>query len=134
MADGATPSVLPALLPKALTILGSNRQASMIEIVEDLDQSLGPQLRTGKIDLIVGPVHEPFTATPDIVETELLVDPFCIAVGMNSPFADRNLVSLEELVGATWPSDCIYANIEALNEAATQMSKDFDFLKLACPS
>lgn len=215
---GATPSVLPALLPKALTILGSNRQASMIEIVEDLDQSLGPQLRTGKIDLIVGPVHEPFTATPDIVETELLIDPFCIAVGMNSPFADRNLVSLEELVdqtwvlprdgstyrrhieamfltiGAAWPRDCIYANslylleamvssgncitfvspvqlrlpisgmkvlhlvgssqrqigykkrnfgrisplgtrfIEALNEAATQMSKDFDFLKLACPS
>jgi DNA-binding transcriptional LysR family regulator len=99
---GATPSVLPALLPKTLATLRAEWSASMIEIVEDLDQSLGPQLRTGKIDMIVGPVHEQFTETPDIVETELLIDPFCIAVGPDSRFRDRESVLLAELAGETW--------------------------------
>lgn len=138
---GATPSVLPALLPKALALLRQDRGAAMVEIVEDLDQALAPQLRTGKLDLIVGPVHEPFTETPDVVETALLIDPLCIAVGATTRYAARDSISIGELAdeawvlpreGSTyrrhveamflscdvrWPSNVIYANSLHLLEA-----------------
>jgi LysR family pca operon transcriptional activator len=144
---GATPSVLPALLPMALASLRSEFAGSMIEIVEGLDQTLGPQLRTGVLDLTVGPVHEPFTETPDIIETELLVDPLCIAVGLDSPYAARQSVSLHELAheawvlpregstyrrhieamfltaGVGWPKNAIYANSLHLLEAMVSQNR-----------
>lgn len=144
---GATPSALPALLPQALTLLQGDQGAMLIEVVEDLDQALGPQLRTGMLDLVVGPVHEPFTETPDIVETELFIDPFCIAVGLHSPFAARDSISLRELTdeawvlpregstyrrhiealfltgGVSWPKNSIYANSLHVLESMVSSSK-----------
>lgn len=138
---GATPSVLPALLPSALSMLRADWESSSIEIVEDLDQALAPLLRTGVLDLTVGPVFEPFTETPDIVEAELLLDPMCIAVGLDSKHARRDCISLAELsaetwvlpregstyrrhieamflnAGVGWPAKCIYANSLHLLEA-----------------
>ncbi len=99
---GATPSTLPSLLPVALQRLGDELAASQIEIVEDLDHSLGPQLLAGKLDMVVGPVHEPFTATPGIVETALLNDPFCLAVGQSHRLAARTRVALADLTDETW--------------------------------
>lgn len=138
---GATPSVLPALLPKALEILHARVGAITVEVIEDLDHSLGPMLRTGKLDAIVSPVNEPFTETPDVVETALLVDPLCVAVGSESRHSSREAISLGELAdeswvlprdGSTyrrhveamfltanvgWPRDVIYANSLHLLEA-----------------
>lgn len=149
---GATPSVLPSLLPSALASLQSEGRNDLIEVVEDLDQSLGPKLRTGKLDIIVAPVNEPFTQTPDIIETELLHDRFCIAVGHDSPLAGRKAVRLEDLsdeawllprVGSTyrrhieamfltsgvsWPTKAHYANSLLLLEAMVASSKYVTFV------
>lgn len=144
---GATPSVLPALLPSALTILRAGWAASMIEIVEGIDRILEPQLRIGKLDLVVGPVYEPFTEAADIVENELLIDPMCVAVGLGSAFVERESISLHELTdeawilpregstyrrhieamflnaGITWPKNAIYANSLHLLEAMVATSQ-----------
>jgi DNA-binding transcriptional LysR family regulator len=99
---GATPSTLPALIPTALKLLGPDLGASHIEIVEDLDHSLGPQLLAGKLDMVVGPVHEPFTETAGITETALLHDPFCLAVGKDNPLARKHSIALAECADQTW--------------------------------
>jgi DNA-binding transcriptional LysR family regulator len=99
---GATPSVLPALLPAALERLRVGSGAIAIEVVEGLDQRLGPMLLTGKLDAIVSPVHEPFTEMPDVVETPLLIDPLCVAVGAPSRLSDRAQVGLDEIADENW--------------------------------
>lgn len=99
---GATPSVLPALLPRALNLLHASWGATTIEVVESLDHALGPMLRTGRLDAIVSPVHEPFTEMPDVVETALLVDPLCVAVSAASSHASRSHVALGDLADESW--------------------------------
>lgn len=131
---GATPSVLAGLVPKALARLLEDLGPVDIEIVDALDDALVPMLRSGAIDIIVGPVAETFGAPADIVEQVLLSDPFAIAAGPKSPFHGRPSLSLKDLaqarwilprVGSTyrrhieamfttlnvpWPRDCILAN------------------------
>lgn len=99
---GATPSVLPVLLPHALADAGAGAGALHIEVIEGLDESLMPQLRSGALDLIVGPVGEMFTGSRDIVEQRLLDDPFLIGIGSRSPFFSRAEVALAELADEPW--------------------------------
>lgn len=158
---GATPSVLPALLPGALIRLQSEGQNDMIEVIEGLDQALGPKLRSGELDIILAPVNEPFTETPDIIETELLRDRFCIATGNDSRFGHQDTVTLSELVdevwllprvgstyrrhiesmfltsGVAWPSKAIYVNSLQLLEAMVSSNQCITFvspvqLRLPC--
>jgi DNA-binding transcriptional LysR family regulator len=138
---GATPSVLPLLVPTALALMKHSDLSSMIEVIEGLDQSLTPKLQTGSLDIVVGPVAEMFTDSPDIKETMLLRDPFCIAVGDHNRHSARTNTSLADLDGdawvlprkgstyrehvealfmtaaVPWPSDCIFANSLPLLEA-----------------
>lgn len=138
---GATPSVLPKLLPRALALLVADEGPVDIEIVEKLDQALVPMLRSGALDIIVGPVGEMFTSSADITEVTLLPDPFAIGAGPRSAFHDRTSLTLAELqdapwilprpgstyrrhvealfltAGVPWPRNCIHANSLPLLEA-----------------
>lgn len=115
---GATPSVLSTLLPKALRLLLADAGPVDIEIVDGLDDTLVPMLRSGAIDIIIGPVAEMFGSPPDILEHVLMRDPFAIAVGPGSAFFDRDQVSLAELADAKWvlprPGSTYRRHVEAL--------------------
>lgn len=115
---GTTPSALPALVPLALKLLGPTLNASMIEIVEGLDQSLNPQLLAGKLDVVVGPVKEPFIGVEGIEETAILTDPFCIAVAPHSPLARLTQIALADLTEQMWvlphPGSTYRRHIEAM--------------------
>lgn len=144
---GATPSVLASLLPKALRTLDAGTGALDLEVVDGLDDHLVPMLRSGSIDIIVGPVKEMVGRTPDIVEEILLEDPFSIAAGPASPFYDRDALTLADLANAPWalpregstyrrhvealfmtasirwPSDCILVNALPLLESLVQSTE-----------
>lgn len=138
---GATPSVLANLVPRALGRVVEGTGPVDIEIVDDLDDALVPMLRSGRIDVIVGPVAEMFHGESDVVEEILFQDPFAIAAGPRSPFHGRGSLTLAELAEARWilprqgstyrrhvesmfmtrsvpwPRDCILANSLALLES-----------------
>jgi DNA-binding transcriptional LysR family regulator len=99
---GATPSVLPVLVPLALAEAGVGSGPLHVEVIEGLDEALMPRLRSGALDLIVGPVEEMFTGSQDIVEHRLLVDPFLVGIGSRSPFFSRSEVALGELADEPW--------------------------------
>jgi DNA-binding transcriptional LysR family regulator len=99
---GATPSVLASLLPRALALLDTGDAPLDLEIIDGLDDRLTPMLRSGRLDVIIGPVDEMLGATPDIVEEILFEDPFAVAVGPTSPFYDAPYLSLRELAEAPW--------------------------------
>lgn len=143
---GATPSVLASLLPKALRHLDTSGQPIDIEIVDGLDDRLVPMLRSGKIDIIVGPVDEMLGGTDDVVEEILVDDPFSVAVGPTSPFYETKQLNLSDLAyapwalpragstyrrhvealfmnaGVGWPKDCILVNALPLLESLVEHS------------
>jgi DNA-binding transcriptional LysR family regulator len=130
---GATPSVLINLVPHAFRLMDQTGPM-YIEVVDGLDDVLVPMLRTGALDLIVGPVEELFGSSADVQEVTLLDDPFSVAVGPSSSFFDRTSLKLADLAeapwvlprlgsayrrhvealfmieGVPWPRDCILAN------------------------
>lgn len=138
---GATPSVLASLMPKALRTLDDGAGAMDLEIVDGLDGRLVPMLRSGKIDIIVGPVDEMLGGTDDVIEVVLFEDPFWLAVGPASPFYNAKSLTLSELAdapwalpregstyrrhvealfmtaGVAWPRDCILVNALPLLES-----------------
>lgn len=138
---GATPGALPTLLPQTLARLGSVPGARIVEVLEGLDHALTQDLRTGRLDIFVGPVRENLTGHSDIVEHVLLEDPFCIAVPPDNALADRDCIQLNELgdaqwvlpregstyrrhveamfltAGVPWPAHAVYANSLPLLEA-----------------
>ena len=144
---GATPSVLVSLLPKALRLLDNGQTPLDLEIVDGLDGWLVPMLRSGKIDIIVGPVDEMLGGTDDVVEAVLFEDPFWLAVGPASPFYGATSLSLTELAdapwalpregstyrrhvealfmtaGVAWPRDCILVNALPLLESLVAHTK-----------
>jgi DNA-binding transcriptional LysR family regulator len=99
---GATPSVLASLLPKALRRLDEGGAPLDLEIVDGLDGRLVPMLRSGRIDIIVGPVDEMLGQTDDVIEAVLFEDPFWLAAGPASPFHGARILSLTELADAPW--------------------------------
>ena len=115
---GATPSVIPTLLANTLIDLVADGEPVDIEIIDGLDQTLVPMLRSGAIDVIVGPVGEMFMASADVVERVLMDDPFAVAVGPLSPFARHTTLTLAELVDAPWilprPGSTYRSHVEAL--------------------
>ena len=137
---GATPSVLVSLVPRAFRILGDVGPMD-IEIVDGLDDHLVPLLRSGALDLIIGPVEGMFGPTADIHETVLLEDFFAVAVGPTSPLFKskrlelsqlaeqpwvlprlgstyrRHVESLFQMEGVAWPLDCVLANSIAVLES-----------------
>ena len=144
---GATPSVLTSLVPKALRTLDAVTGPLDLEIVDGLDDHLVPMLRSGSIDIIVGPVNEMIGRTPDIVEEILLEDPFSIAAGPASPFYSHDALTLSQLADAPWalpregstyrrhvealfmtasvrwPDDCILVNALPLLESLVQSTE-----------
>lgn len=138
---GATPSVLASLLPNALRLLDKSQTPLDLEIVDGLDGRLVPMLRSGKIDIIVGPVDEMLGGTDDVIEAVLFDDPFWLAAGPASPFYDAKSLSLGQLAdapwalpregstyrrhvealfmtaGVAWPRDCILVNALPLLES-----------------
>jgi DNA-binding transcriptional LysR family regulator len=115
---GATPSVIPTLVARTVTELVNASGPVDIEVIDGLDQTLVPMLRSGAIDVIVGPVREMFMASSDVVEHVLTGDPFAVAVGKHSPFRDKKRLALAELADAPWilprPGSTYRSHVEAL--------------------
>ncbi|WP_267388210.1 LysR family transcriptional regulator [Sphingomonas sp. GC_Shp_3] len=115
---GATPSVIPTLLADTLIELIRDGDPVDIEILDGLDQTLVPMLRSGAIDVIIGPVGEMFMSSDDVVERVLMQDPFAVAVGLLSPFRQHTAVTLAELADAPWilprPGSTYRSHVEAL--------------------
>jgi LysR family transcriptional regulator, regulator of abg operon len=115
---GATPSIVEQLIPRALHELRRDKSTSLsITVVEGLDGPLDAALLDGELDLVVGAVGRP--APPaDLTEEFLLADPFVLAVGLESPLAGREEVSLVEARNYPWilprPGGSAHAHIHAV--------------------
>lgn len=59
-------------------------------------------LRSGEIDIIVGPIGEILGGTDDVVEEMLFEDPFWLAVGPASAFHGARALTLVEVADAPW--------------------------------
>jgi len=143
---GATPSVLPNLMPKVIASLSQSVGRFDMEIVEDLDNALLPMLASGALNIIVGPVNEMFATTSSIQEVALVKDPFVLGMNPGNKLASRKDVKLKDLheaswilpregstyrshieslfrvAGLPWPTDCLVANSMEFMEAALETS------------
>lgn len=99
---GATPSVLPQLLPQALNILTTTGGRMEVSISEGAHEQLLSLLRSGQLDVIVGSVFGRTANTDDVIEEFLVDDPYCIAVGCRSEFTNREGLRLKDLINAPW--------------------------------
>lgn len=99
---GATPSVLPKLLPEALGVLTLTGGRMDVSIIEGTHDQLLPSLRSGQVDVVVGPVFGTTVKSDDVMEESLVDDPYCIAVGRRSKYADRKSLTLADLGDAPW--------------------------------
>lgn len=151
---GATPSVLARFLPDAICRLVKASGPVDISIVDGVDSTLLPALRSGKLDIIVGPVGDVFGVSEDIAEEPLLDDPFSIAAAAANPLTRQRSLALPELIdqpwvlpqegssyrlrveaffraaNVAWPRDCILTNSLPLQEAIVRGSDRIAIISL----
>lgn len=118
---GATPSMLLKFMPDVMASVLKNEEPVQISVVEGLDDQLLPALRSGDLDLVLGPTAD--SALPaDLIEEVLFSDTFSIGVGPRNPLANRRIVSLRELTNSPWvlpgPGSAYRRYVEALFMAA----------------
>jgi len=115
---GVVPSVTLKLMPDVFAVLLKRHPAVELTFTEGLDDQLLPALRSGQLDIVVGPLAGVFPAPDDIAEDPLFDDPFSIGVGPEHPLAGRSSLSLGELRDAPWvlplPGNNYRRHIEAL--------------------
>jgi LysR family pca operon transcriptional activator len=115
---GVVPSVTLKLMPDVFDVLLKRHPAVELTFTEGLDDQLLPALRSGQLDIVVGPLAGVFPAPDDIAEDPLFDDPFSIGVGPEHPLAGRSSLSLGELRDAPWvlplPGNNYRRHIEAL--------------------
>lgn len=93
------PSACATLVPRALRELRRQRPAAEVLIVDGLFPSGVSLLRSGSIDLFVGPLH-PGEEGRDLHVERLCTNPISVACRPGHPLAA--VTSLEALAGADW--------------------------------
>jgi LysR family transcriptional regulator, regulator for genes of the gallate degradation pathway len=88
------------LAPRLSEFVSRYRSANVTVINGPYDALL-PKLRAGSLDFLVGLLKNPAPAD-DVVEEELLPDPYVIAVREDHPLANMKRVTRVDLVGFDW--------------------------------
>lgn len=91
----------PVLIPRAVALFKQYLPAVTVGLHEGTLDTLVPDLRAGKLDLIVGRVPlEPLD--PDLVHQALLDDPIVIVAASGHPLSQRKRVKWKDLEGHAW--------------------------------
>jgi DNA-binding transcriptional LysR family regulator len=143
---GVTPIATMELVPEAVARLKRATPAVAISIVEEVDDELLARIRSGEIDLMVGPVDVE-TPHPDIVSELLKDDPLMLIVRPRHALARRKSLALRELrghyewvmphvhnarwgqmqalfvmAGLPWPANCVSTNSAQVIKALVMRS------------
>lgn len=101
LAVGVTPIAAATLVPAAIAEIVALTPDVAITVTEAVDDDLIAGLRTGRIDLMVGPIGiDP--AQPDIEELPILEDVFTVVLRPEHPLAGRRALTLPALRDAHW--------------------------------
>jgi DNA-binding transcriptional LysR family regulator len=118
---GATPSMTLKFLPQLMAAVLKHEGAVQIALTEGLDDELIPALRSGTLDLVLGPAGGAGLA-PDLTEEALFDDPFRLGVSPRHVLAKRRSLSLSELSDLPWvlpgPGSAYRRHVESLFLAA----------------
>jgi LysR family transcriptional regulator, regulator for genes of the gallate degradation pathway len=88
-------------LASKLSQFVSAYQFANVTVINGPYDALLPKLRAGSVDFLVGLLKNPAPAD-DVVEEELLPDPYVIAVRQDHPLAGKKRVRRTDLVGFDW--------------------------------
>jgi LysR family transcriptional regulator, regulator for genes of the gallate degradation pathway len=72
-----------------------------VTVINGPYDALLPKLRAGSVDFLVGLLKNP-APVDDVIEEELLPDPYVIAVRQDHPLAGKERVTRADLVGFDW--------------------------------
>jgi len=98
---GATPSMTLKFVPELMGRVLREGGKVQLSVREGLDDELIPALRSGDLDILLGPALGP--ALPaGLAEEPLFDDAFAVGVGPRNPLAKRASLSLDELADSPW--------------------------------
>lgn len=89
------------LLPRAIAKLRQERPKVAISVVNDMNDRLLPDLRLGKLDLVVGRLPEPDEAEGLHLEA-LITDVSCVVVRAGHPLVSQPGLTLAEVADRDW--------------------------------
>jgi DNA-binding transcriptional LysR family regulator len=101
VAIGAMPSTQSYLLPPAIARLVDRHPHLNLSVVDGSYESLIHALRAGTIDVMISAAHCR-TASNDLVDECLLVDPLHVVCRAAHPLAGRAHISVNEIVSYPW--------------------------------
>lgn len=109
------------LLPKAIAILRRERPKLAISVVVGTNDRLLPDLRLGKLDLVVGRLDE-YESLEGLAQETLIDDVSCVVVGADHPLVGQASPTLADLLNWNWvlpgPETSLRRQIDALFRAA----------------
>ena len=100
-AVGALPAAAPALLPRGVALLKQRSPGTTVFIREGTMDTLLPELRAGKLDLIVGTLPH-VGAGRDLEERILFEERTTVVSGRSHPLARRRKLAWADLGGHPW--------------------------------
>lgn len=119
---GAAPALAEVFLPELIERLHSEGLEVSLTVLEARDDRLTQGLLERELDFVLTEVLQG-PSDPLIAEEMLYLDPFFLAVGMDSPFADRDEIELGEVMSARWvlpmPGGSAYSDTHSLFRTAS---------------
>lgn len=101
IAVGTLLSASADLLPRAIAMLRKDRPKLVVTIVEGTNDRLLPDLRVGKLDMVVGLLPE-YHELQGLHQEALLTDVSCVVVRPGHPLVGRSALRLADLVAWDW--------------------------------
>ncbi|MCI5074578.1 LysR family transcriptional regulator [Oricola sp.] len=98
---GALPLARTFILPQAIDAMVRSSERVQIRAVDGRYRELLHGLRYGDIDMLIGALRDPPPAD-DIVQEPLFDDPLAIVAGANHPLAERDAVTIEDVLRYPW--------------------------------
>jgi DNA-binding transcriptional LysR family regulator len=98
---GAILMACSELLPSAIVALRKERPRLAVGVVEGLNDRLLPDLRIGRLDLVVGRLPE-FHQRAGLMQEVLLTDMACVVCRKGHPVVKQRHIKLGDLVNHNW--------------------------------